>query len=1120
MSPDAHAPWVNKLVQQEDWAGLVRYWIAHQHKPALDAAIACARACAARNSRWKQLPGYLEQVKANPPTEVLFGYGNDVVVKANRPPKGLPAPANEAEHAALGILPLWPLVGLCERAEQYPLEQQNRLFQLGLESAELAAGLALGCQDAPLAAFLLRVRARGFQEVRQWEQALPIYGQALHSYRELARQRPEVYRPDVALTLNNLGIVQYDLNALEAARASFEEAVAIRRELARARPEVYEPLVASTLNNLGNAQRASNELEAALCSYEEALGIYRELSRARPQVYRPYVAITLNALGTIQGALNELEAARASHTEALEIRRKLAQQRPEIYRPDVAQTLNNLGNVQRDLNELKAARASHEEGLEIYRELARQRPEVYRPDVAMTLNNLGNVQRDLNELKAARASYEEALGIYRELSRARPQVYRPYVAITLNNLGTIQAAFNELKAARASFEEAASLHEAGAQLHSDVWLVERQDAHGNLGLLVRRQDVYLGWPDYRAAREHLGLACRCAERFRGKFRDERERRRVAEESYQLFELHVRNCMDVWDVSMVDQAPDVSALREAVWAAEASHSRQLLDRLERQELQPALAPAGLEETFRQHGREIELIRRRFDGGHGGGWLSAPDRRLNFGADAPAGAIAPVASVEIERLNKLERERARVLDEILRYDPGFQPDGVKVRDCGEIQRLTPQDRPTAFVQFALGREASFAFILTRDAVRPVRLPGFTSQVAWELADEWFREYARLQNEYEAERRNPTRAWPAFVRFVQAWGAVVERLLARVSELALAPVLAELPSEIERLVISPHQALHVLPLHACPMPGKVGRLVSDEPGNGTGSQTASGSAGTLRPTLGDTFEICYTPSFSMLHHCARPATNANSPEHDHAEFLLAENPTGDLLFTQVEGAALRRRFQARGSVNSMQRDAVQKDALRAGVLDCRVFHYSGHAGFNGREPLDSALLLSGEPWTLAEVFTRVRLRRNELTVLNGCESGLLIPDVLDDYHNFTTGFLFAGSRCVVTTLWAIPDLPSALLMDKFHERWLDGEAPAAALRHAQEFMRGLRAGGNFRGAIEKFISHLDDAELALVCREQASRFVAAFGETPFASPVHWAAFTCNGLGFPPASAKAGNS
>ena len=38
-SPDVHAPYVQELVVAHDWAGLVRYWMAHQHTAALDAAI-------------------------------------------------------------------------------------------------------------------------------------------------------------------------------------------------------------------------------------------------------------------------------------------------------------------------------------------------------------------------------------------------------------------------------------------------------------------------------------------------------------------------------------------------------------------------------------------------------------------------------------------------------------------------------------------------------------------------------------------------------------------------------------------------------------------------------------------------------------------------------------------------------------------------------------------------------------------------------------------------------------------------------------------------------------------------------------------------------------------------
>jgi nephrocystin-3 len=40
---------------------------------------------------------------------------------------------------------------------------------------------------------------------------------------------------------------------MEAAVKAYEEALAIRRRLAQQQPEVYEPNVATTLNNLGAA---------------------------------------------------------------------------------------------------------------------------------------------------------------------------------------------------------------------------------------------------------------------------------------------------------------------------------------------------------------------------------------------------------------------------------------------------------------------------------------------------------------------------------------------------------------------------------------------------------------------------------------------------------------------------------------------------------------------------------------------------------------------------------------------------------------------------------------------------------------------------------------------------
>ncbi|MDP2834732.1 MAG: tetratricopeptide repeat protein [Pseudomonadota bacterium] len=61
------------------------------------------------------------------------------------------------------------------------------------------------------------------------------------------------------------------------------------RDLARANPETYRPYVATTLNNLGVLHRNQNRMEAARKAYDEALSIYREFAARSPETFMPYV---------------------------------------------------------------------------------------------------------------------------------------------------------------------------------------------------------------------------------------------------------------------------------------------------------------------------------------------------------------------------------------------------------------------------------------------------------------------------------------------------------------------------------------------------------------------------------------------------------------------------------------------------------------------------------------------------------------------------------------------------------------------------------------------------------------------------------------------------------------
>ena len=134
--------------------------------------------------------------------------------------------------------------------------------------------------------------------------------------------------------------MQSHLREYAAAKKSHEEALAIRR---KALPKDH-PDIAVSLNNLGVVQQDLREYAAAKASYEEALAIYR---KALPKDH-PDIATSLDHLGDVRqqprgarhrrsqpsfaspslttwgraGDLREYAAAKKSHEEALAIFRK------------------------------------------------------------------------------------------------------------------------------------------------------------------------------------------------------------------------------------------------------------------------------------------------------------------------------------------------------------------------------------------------------------------------------------------------------------------------------------------------------------------------------------------------------------------------------------------------------------------------------------------------------------------------------------------------------------------------------------------------------------------------------------------------------------------------------
>jgi CHAT domain-containing protein/tetratricopeptide (TPR) repeat protein len=147
-------------------------------------------------------------------------------------------------------------------------------------------------------------------------------------------------------------------------------------------------------------------------------------------------------------------------------------------------------------------------------------------------------------------------------------------------------------------------------------------------------------------------------------------------------------------------------------------------------------------------------------------------------------------------------------------------------------------------------------------------------------------------------------------------------------------------------------------------------------------------------------------------------------------------------------------------------------------------------------------------AEDVSALDLYGSELAVLSACETGLGGIRAGQGVLGLRRAFVLAGARTLVMSLWRVPDLASAILMESFYEYlWIRGLPRGTSLRKAQQRLRDLTVGELRRNwlATENIESLFAvDEELGCYCQE-----LAGFPDNhrPFADAAYWGAFICQG-------------
>ncbi len=183
----------------------------------------------------------------------------------------------------------------------------------------------------------------------EYEKAEEELLEAIQLYRDYG-SLPHRFHADLALFLNNHGIILRCKGSFPEAKAVLEEALEISRGKVDESPEAYKGLLSIVLCNLAIILAENNELEAAGPHFQESLSIGEYLAKRTPEQYRIHLAILLHNYSQFLLKADRKSEAYSNLKRTVDIKRELVREFPGMFEASLVVSLRNLSVMLREDN--------------------------------------------------------------------------------------------------------------------------------------------------------------------------------------------------------------------------------------------------------------------------------------------------------------------------------------------------------------------------------------------------------------------------------------------------------------------------------------------------------------------------------------------------------------------------------------------------------------------------------------------------------------------------------------------------------------------------------------------------------------------------------------------------